>query len=236
MNKERRTVVSTSLIISTGLIITIAVLTANWDRTFKSDHIPHDSITKNIGNETGDVYNFDDVDKLLEKMEFGVIAFNTPTHINIDDSPQIQLKLSLNETVEKLKRSITEKGKKMGATIRVSDRMEARLSGNMFRITAITPETQAVSKKQETEWKWVIHPKKEGTHKLYLTLTALLEVSGQTTPRAIRTFDKKIAVNVTPTQKVRLFFMNNWQWLWAAILVPVAGWLWKRKGKKRTNT
>jgi hypothetical protein len=114
--------------------------------------------------------------------------------------------------------------------------MEARLSGYMFQITAITPEIQAVSKRQQTEWKWEIDPKEEGKHRLHLTLTALLEIDGHSTPRAIRTFDKIIEVNVTATQKIGLFFKNNWQWLWAAILVPVAGWLWKRKKKQLTNT
>ncbi len=169
------------------------------------------------------------VDRLLDKMEFGAIAFNAPSNININDSPQIQLLLSLAETVEKLKQSIVEEGEKVGATIRVSDRMEARLTGYMFQITAITPEIQAVSKSLETEWKWEIHPKKEGKHSLHLTLTALLEIDGHSTPRAIRTFDKKIEVTVTKTQKFINFFKNNWQWLWAAIFVPIVGWLWKRK-------
>jgi hypothetical protein len=139
-------------------------------------------------------------------------------------------------TVEELKQSIVEEGERVGASIKVSDRMEARLSGYMFQITAITPEVQAVSKTQQTEWKWEVHPKKEGTHKLHLTLTALLEIDGRSTPRAIRTFDKVIEVNVTATQKFCLFFKNNWQWLWAAILLPVAGWLWKRRKKQLTNT
>lgn len=176
------------------------------------------------------------VDKLIREMEFGSIAFNAPTNINIDDSHQIQLILSLAETVEGLKQSITEEGKKVGAIIKVSDRMEARLSGYMFQITAITPEIQAVSKSQQTEWKWEIHPKKEGKHRMHLTLTALLEIDGHSTPRTIRTFSKIIEVNVTATQKIGTFFKNNWQWLWAAILVPVAGWLWKRKKKQLTNT
>jgi hypothetical protein len=176
------------------------------------------------------------VDNLLNEMEFGAIGFNAPSNINIDDSTQIQLILSLANTVEELKKSIAEEGEKIGATIKVSDRMEARLSGYMFQITAITPEIQAVSKLQQTEWKWEIHPKKEGKHKLHLTLTALLEIDGHTTPRAIRTFDKIIEVNVTTTQKISLFFKNNWQWLWAAILVPVAGWLWKRRKNQLTNT
>ncbi|MCH8080118.1 MAG: hypothetical protein IIA06_10140 [Proteobacteria bacterium] len=176
------------------------------------------------------------VDRLLNEMEFGAIAFNAPTNINIDDSPQIQLILSLAESVEQLKQYITEEGERVGATIKVSDRMEARLSGYMFQITAITPEIQAVTNYQQTEWKWELHPKEEGKHSLHLTLTALLEIDGRSTPRAIRTFDTIIEVNVTVTQKIKLFFKNNWQWLWAAILIPVAGWLWKRKKKQLTNT
>ncbi len=179
----------------------------------------------------------DEVDKLLDEMEFGVIAFNMPTHINIKDSAQIQLLLSLADTVEKLKQSIAEAGEKVGATIRVSNRMVARISGYMFQITAITPETQAVSKSQETEWKWEIHPKAKGKHKLHLTLTALLEINGNSTPRAIRTFDKTIEVTVTITQKINIFCKNNWQWLWMAILAPsgVFGWLWKRKKHLKTT-
>jgi len=170
-----------------------------------------------------------DVDKLLEEMEFGTIAFNAPTEINIDDAAQIQLLLSLAETVEALKRSISSEGEKVGATIRVSDRMEARLSGYMFQITAITPEIQAVSQSQRTEWKWEVHPKKPGKHRLHLTLTALLQIDGHSTPRTIETFDKTMEVNVRATQRIALFFKNNWQWLWAAILAPLAGWLWKRR-------
>ncbi|MCH8041410.1 MAG: hypothetical protein IH977_13865 [Nitrospinae bacterium] len=176
------------------------------------------------------------IDLLLDEMEFGTIVFNVPTTINISDSPQIQLILSLSEAMDELKQSITEEGERIGATIRISNRMEARLSGYMFQITAITPETQAVSKIRLTEWKWEIHPKEEGQHKLHLTLTALLEIDGHSTPRAIRTFSKNIEVNVTATQKIEFFFQSKWQWLWAAILVPVAGWLWKRRKKQLTNT
>jgi hypothetical protein len=107
--------------------------------------------------------------------------------------------------------------------------MEARLTGYMFNITAITDEIQAVSESHNTEWRWEIHPKEEGKHSLHLTLTALIEVDGHSTPRAIRTFDKIIEVTVTRTQKLFNFFKNNWQWVWTAILIPIMGWLWKRK-------
>jgi hypothetical protein len=175
------------------------------------------------------------VDSKLNEMKFGAIAFNVPTNINIDSSHQIQLILSMAETVEQLKKNITDEGKQVGADIKVSDRMEARLSGHMFQITAISDEIQAVSKYEQTEWKWEIHPKKAGKHKLHLTLTALFEIDGRSTPRTIRTFDRIIEIDVSATQKIRFFFNTNWQWLWATILVPIAGWLWKRNKKPQKN-
>jgi hypothetical protein len=193
------------------------------------------SVNENIIIPTSDKVSIqpivppNNVDILLNEMEFAAIAFNAPETINIDDSPQIQLILSISETVDVIKQLIIEEGKKIGATIKVSNRMEARLSGYMFQITAITPEIQAVSKSQPTEWKWEVYPKEEGQHNLHLTLTALLEIDGNSTPRAIRTFSKMIEVDITTTQKFERFFMKNWQWLWAAILIPVAGWLWKQR-------
>ncbi|MDX1812650.1 MAG: tetratricopeptide repeat protein [Gammaproteobacteria bacterium] len=170
-----------------------------------------------------------EVDRIIDKMKSGSIAFNVPTNINIADFPQVQLILDLTESVEKLKQLITEQGEKVGATIKVSRRMQAQLTGSMFQITALTPEIQAISGKEKTEWKWEIHPKKEGEHKLHLTLNALFEIDGQSNTRNFKTFDKVILVNVTTGQKLSSFVSNNWQWLWAAILVPFAGWVLKRK-------
>ena len=198
------------------LVFTLSLFSVSDDGNIAGATAPPDEVPSNV-------------DQLLNNMEFGVIAFNAPTHINIDGSSQVQLILSLADTVEQLKQAITEEGEKVGANIRVSDRMEASLSGYMFQITAITPEVQAVSKRQNTEWKWEVHPKAEGRHKLHLTLTALLDIDDRNTALVIKTFDKVIEVQVTTTQKFSLFFKKNWQWLWAAILVPLAGWLWKYK-------
>jgi hypothetical protein len=114
--------------------------------------------------------------------------------------------------------------------------MEARLSSPNFAITQVTPEQQAVAHGHVTEWKWEIKPAAEGRHHLHLTLSALLSVGGTSTPRAIRTFDKLIEVEVTWPQRVNSFIQGNWQWLWAALLAPLAGWGWSKwveaKGRK----
>lgn len=169
------------------------------------------------------------VDQLLQKMTSANIVFNSPEKINIDETSQIQLLLSINKSIDKLKKLITEEGKKVGEVIKVSDRMEAHLTGRNFKITAVTPEIQAVSGVQNTEWIWEIQPTQEGQYRLYLTLTALLDINGHSTPRTIRSFKKNINVYVTGQQKLSMFFVSNWQWLWAAIAVPIAGFFWKRK-------
>jgi len=172
------------------------------------------------------------VDKALRAMASANIAFNVPASLNLDEGSQVQLILSLTNTIAELKDAIAAAGEKQGASIKVSNRMEASLTGYHFQITEITPKIQAVSSELPTHWRWEIHPKKTGLHNLHLTLTAHLEVDGQDTPRVITTFDKKIEVTVTPGQQFSRFFSNNWQWLWAAVLVPLLTWYWQRKNVK----
>jgi hypothetical protein len=168
------------------------------------------------------------IDGILEKLELGNIAFNAPRSMNLHNTAMIQLLLGLATPTDELKRMIEAEGVKEGARIRVSDRMEARLSGPNFAITAITPEIQAVSRSYITEWKWEVKPIIKGSQYLHLTLSALLSIDGVSTPRAIRTFDKVIDIEVTWQERVVLFVEDNWQWLWAVILVPIGAWLGKK--------
>lgn len=174
------------------------------------------------------------VDDLLREMEFGVIAFNSPKTINIEESSKIQLLLSLTDTVEELKKLVKEEGQKIGVKVKISDKMTAKLVGNMFEITPITPELQVVSNTEITEWNWEIHPKKVGVHWLYLSLTANLEIEGTNATRSIKTFHAKIEVKVTPYQKVYYFFEKNWQWLFSTLLIPIAIYIWRKNINKKS--
>lgn len=172
------------------------------------------------------------VDQFLASMHSANVAFNSPQTLNLSETANIQLLLSLKKSIEELRREIASSGPTEGASVKVANRMEARLTGPNFQITAITTEEQAIGANDTVEWKWEIKPLATGTHNLHLTLTAIFNIDGATTRRSIRTFDKTIEVEVTPRQIVVGFVVKNWQWLWAAVLLPIGGWFWKRRTSK----
>lgn len=172
------------------------------------------------------------VDEIVGQLQLGNIAFNTPIALNIEDTVTIHLAISQSAAVPELKKLISENGAVEGAQVLISNDMEAHLSGAGFKITPVTQERQAVSSNL-TEWKWDITPTAEGHQQLHLSLDAIITVHDASLHRTIRTFDKPIEVQVTPKQRVLGFVRNNWQWLWTALLLPIGGWLWK---KRRANS
>ncbi|WP_266180838.1 hypothetical protein [Dyella humicola] len=140
----------------------------------------------------------------------------------------MQLLLDMKKTVEQLTAEIAAPGSKQGASIKIAEQMEARLTGPQFAITAITPERQAIGADDTVEWAWDVVPTMSGTHPLHLTLSAIIKVGDTPSERVMRTFDKEIVVEVTAWQRITDFVSNNWQWLWAAFVAPVGLWGWKR--------
>jgi hypothetical protein len=178
---------------------------------------------------------FGAIDRIIARLPRANAAFNAPTALALGESAVVQLRLSAQKSIRELKEEITALGEKEGANIKVSERMEARLTGLGFEIEAVTPETQGVSGQETTEWKWEIEPTETGTQRLHLTLTALIEVDGQASPRTVRTFERMLVVDVALSTRVSQFVGDNWQWLWTAILIPLAGWLVRRRMQPRKH-
>jgi hypothetical protein len=166
---------------------------------------------------------FEEIDRALEALPVASAAFNAPAELPLGDSAEIQLLLSLGKPVSELQAELTEIGEREGAQVRVAPLMEARLTGSGFRIEALTPERQPVGRRTDTEWRWEVEGTDGGSQRLHLSLAALIIVEGERTPRAVRTFDREIEVQVTLRQRITGFIGDNWQWLWAALVVPLLG-------------
>jgi hypothetical protein len=176
-------------------------------------------------------------DRALKFLHDANIAFNTPQTINRDETADVVLVLSRKESIAALKSAIGADvtGGREGAAIQTASRMEARLTGLGFDITPATGVVQAVGTQDRVMWTWQVRPKATGPQTLTLTLTAKLDKHG-VADKTLQAFTRKIDVEVTPTQVVGDFVGRSWQWLWGAILVPLAAagrsWYNARKRSK----
>lgn len=177
------------------------------------------------------------IDSIIDKLDFGNIAFNTPHQAKLGESFSVELKLSPTKELEQVVKSIEEPGAVESARIRISEFMEAKLIGSGFEITPVTSERQIVIKSEDTTWRWDVKPKDSGLQFLNLTVNAIIEDQGKERLRSVTTFKREIEINVSFAARISEFAQNNWQWLWATIIVPIGAWLWKRrKGKEEKES
>jgi len=176
-----------------------------------------------------------EVDRKLAALELGKIAFNTPESIPYGDAASIELLVSLQEAEAELRRAVRGTGPVESARVQISDQMEARLTGLGFRIEAVTPERQAVSRSQRTRWQWQIEPTKPARLELHLTLSAVIKIDGVPSTRSIQTFEKTIYVEVPFGQRVVNLMAGNLELLSSLVLIPIVGGLWRhhRRRKRR---
>jgi hypothetical protein len=126
------------------------------------------------------------IDDILAALPLANIAFNVPKALEVGQRTVIELRMSGRRPIRQLKQEITALGEREGARIRVSDQVEARLTGLGFEIRPLTPERQAVSGEGVTEWGWAISPTESGTLTLHLTVSAVIDVRGaQSTHTAV---------------------------------------------------
>jgi hypothetical protein len=143
------------------------------------------------------------------------------------ETKQVNLVLSKTKSIAELEQTLKESGIVRGHTIKVTDIMEAHLSGNEFEILLVTPEVQAISGRETTEWKWDIKPKDFGRLPLHLSVNAKILLDGQERTRTIRTFDETVYVQVSWPRSAIIFVRNNWQWLWTFVVIPIGVWIWR---------
>jgi hypothetical protein len=175
------------------------------------------------------------VDELLSELEPASAAFDSPTSMKLGDSTEVELLVSRELTVEELQEELEGLGELSGETVRVSDTMEAQLAGVGFAVQQLTPAVQLVPGEGSTRWKWAVEATESGTQRLHLTLSAIVDQDGKDRQYTIRTFARTLDVDVTIRDRLSGFLEANWQWLWAALLVPVLGWAAQQRRRRKAG-
>jgi hypothetical protein len=181
---------------------------------------------------------FAQVDEELGRLVIGHVAFNAPDAMGFGETRTLALVASpeLDPTTlsKELRTRIGGNDAIAVDTLQIAPVMEAQLEGaSAFAITPLTPLRQPVSRASPTEWRWSVRANETGTHALHLTINAVITVAGEAYPRSIDVFDRTIRVDISSSQRIAMFFENNWQWLLGTIAIPLAVWFWSQRKKEK---
>jgi hypothetical protein len=166
--------------------------------------------------------------------QFGPAAFGytVPNDMNVDEVATVTLIVNPSKTIEEITREIG--GDSVTGEMLVSRILTAEISSSDFDITKLTPARQAVDDDQNTEWKWNIKPRGPGASRQFtISVSALVYVYGEKTERFIDTYHGRVNVHITPKQQANQWISQHWQWAWGALLVPLGGWFWAFRRKRR---
>jgi len=154
------------------------------------------------------------------------MTFDVPTLANVEDT--LHIKLSIDPTVLVEQSTITATKNQTKAVIKVSKVLSVDLLAPDFTVLALTPQRQALSETEITEWKWDLSKSKPGKHDIHLSINAIVNVDNDRAERSIKTFESVVTVEITPQQWIVAMIKEHIQWIWSTLILPVLlfGWRW----------
>ncbi len=176
-----------------------------------------------------------EVQKLLDR----AIAFNPPSEMRQGATEIISARIAFQEIPkEVLIEGLPGRGQPQVERIKVSSVMKVTLIGDhaAFAIQNLNNEEQAVAGKEFAQWEWRVTPLVSGNQELVLRASAVISTPNRPEKNVdIPVLHKTIKVRVDPFYASRRFISNNWQWLWTALVVPIALAVWRLRKRKKTQ-
>ncbi|HKR61122.1 MAG TPA: hypothetical protein VJS64_15485 [Pyrinomonadaceae bacterium] len=173
-----------------------------------------------------------------QKLRDRKIVFNPPAEMKEQKTETIQARIAFEDIGAALSEGMRGGGQPQEESLKVSEVMKVTLTGDgdAFLIQKIGDEEQVVAGKEYAQWEWRVTPLQSGEQRLTLTATATIFLEGRgEKPIYYKTLEKPIVVKVDRWYSTKQFFKNNWQWLWAVIVVPAGGLLWRVMKKKKAS-
>lgn len=133
----------------------------------------------------------------IEEQLYSVpVAFETPASASFNQSFIVTLAINGQDGAETAtgglsgsKRTNIEE-----AVVQVTDQVKANLFGEAFKIEAVSPDIQKLSKFTESRWRWEVTPTKTGPQNLTFEIFAIHEDDAS---ELVRTFDDTVTVEVS---------------------------------------
>jgi len=177
----------------------------------------------------------------VRNLQKGKLAFDVPPTMKQGKQERVEVRIARGVTldVEQLLKQ------KMHMTAQVEDIQVAPFmivelndaDGSIFKITPLTQDRESVAGDGYTEWVWIVTPLESGQQTLYLSVGTRFKLPNsneetQFTP----IYERNISVQVDRMYETKHFVSGNWQWLTVTLIIPLLGFIWHNRKKKRKET
>jgi hypothetical protein len=180
----------------------------------------------------------DVVHRAVNRLPTGSLTFNAPSEMRVGETRDMEAVVS-RKAHDKIAQALRGGGIATTVRLKVAPTMAAQLlaSDREFHITALQPDVPLVfGPDGKIHWFWRIEPLKSGRNlEMQLILQAVFEAGGRNDTKRLNAITRAVVIRVNaqnPWDQGIGFFKDNWQWLWTALLVPLAGWAWTDRRKK----
>jgi len=176
---------------------------------------------------------FDEIKRRFSALSPGTVAFDVPQRMRVADTATVTLRIAPKgeerDVLQNLPATTT------GPIEHVTPEMDVHLDGgDAFEIKDLMAAKQAVAGGGYAEWRWHVTPKESGRQQLVATVSAHLLLPGrQEVTRSVLTLERDVDVSFNFID----FINNHLEWLWGALIVPLAGWFFAlfQRRRKRDN-
>lgn len=178
------------------------------------------------------VIKIEKTETVSSKLFSAALAFAVTDKANIEDNIKAQLLIDPNKTIDQVDQQLIIKGTKIKENIKVSKIVKAKLTAPNFKVDMLTDEEQILSDDKSTEWLWKLTPTEAGVFEVDVSVTAIINIDGRESKHHLKTFDKKITVEVTEGQILSGWLEENWKWIISTLIIPILVFLFKEKFNK----
>jgi hypothetical protein len=172
---------------------------------------------------------------ILAGLPMGRILFACPPEMRVETSERVEVRITGNPK-EDIMAGLEERGVPIETAAKISPVMKVTLTpdeGDVFDVKSLSEGEQLVGGDGFSQWVWSVTPLKSGTHNLYLTVNAVVNVPGLgPQKKEIPVLTQAVRVRADAAYSISQFLHSNWQWLATTLVIPLGLWLWKRRSKK----
>jgi len=168
---------------------------------------------------------------LAKAIQEGYVGFNVPGEMKQGEEQRITIRIATGSP-DKLGKDLAGEPAFKRDSLTVAPYMTVKLKAKdseAFEITAQSPEDQFVGSDTFTEWRFDVKPLKSGLQELDLMVGVRIKDAGSQEIRFEPSYDRKLNVKIDAVWVFARFVSKNWKWIIGTLLLPIVGYLIKRK-------